>query len=152
MKCFVLICVVCAFLIQIVENKKTCPSGQLSDRICSLEILVDNFCTDNSLTISRLDDLEAENTAIKSQMSQLTLENSQIRELLEEISHENLALKEQLGRVMYRLDVVEETLLELTTRPCSCWSIIFFLYEFRHLYALLLLITFNMEINYLLPA
>ena len=117
---FSLICVVSTFLIVSVLSKSQCPSGQLSERICSLESLADNCCIDNSSIIPRLDNLEAENVAIKYEMSQLRLENSQIKELLKEISHENLALKEQMEIVLFRLDDVEEKLLELTTRPCSC--------------------------------
>lgn len=120
MKRFALICVVCTLFTLSIADKKTCPSGQLSDRVCSLEKLVDNYCIDSSSIIPRLDKLEAENSSIKSQTSQLMLENSQIKDQLEEISHENLALKEQLERVLYRLDDAEEKLLELSTRPCSC--------------------------------
>lgn len=117
---FDLICVVCTFLILQVASKKECSTGQLSDRICSLESSVDNCCLDNSSIIPRLDNLEAENFSINYQMFQLSLENSQIKELLKEISHENHALKEQMEIVLYRLDDVEDKLLELTTRPCSC--------------------------------
>lgn len=101
-------------------NKNSCPDGQLSMRLCSLEQLVDSIHYDSSSINLRLDELEAENEIIQLKLEQLLHENLIIKEQLAEITNENLLMSEQLKKVIDRLDDVEEKLLELTTRPCAC--------------------------------